>query len=186
MKDLNGRRPHIRAISTIRADTTAHIRALFGLGVAAALGLAIIATSLAAFAAGSGSGTESNASSAVSLSTEMRKAQVLVKKEAFAEALGLLQAEVASNPDNADAWNLIGYSARNLGDYETSQDAYDKALAIEPGHKGALEYKGELYLALGNLEGAEALLAKLRKVCSFNCDEVDDLKDAIAAYKKAQ
>ena len=63
---------------------------------------------------------------------------------------------------------------------------YDKALAINPKHKGALEYKGELYLTLGNLAGAEELLARLNKTCSFNCSEVRDLKDAIAAYKKAQ
>ena len=66
------------------------------------------------------------------------------------------------------------------------QAAYDKALTINPNHKGALEYKGELYLTLGNLSGAEELLERLRKSCSFNCSEVKDLKDAIAAYKKAQ
>ena len=93
---------------------------------------------------------------------------------------------MAGDPGNADAWNLIGFSSRKLGDYVTSEAAYDKALAIDPKHKGALEYKGELYLTLGNLAGAEELLARLRRSCSFNCSEVQDLKDAIAAYKKSQ
>ena len=79
---------------------------------------------------------------------------------------------------------LDRFSSRNLGDYVTSEAAYDKAL-IDPKHKGALEYKGELYLTLGNLAGAE-VLARLRRSCSFNCSEVKDLTDAIAAYKKAQ
>jgi len=174
----------MKSAKTYSAPSYANEWRLLVIGFLAALVIAL--SGKLAFAAGSGSGTGGNYGGGTVLSAEMRKATLLVKNESWAEAMDQLQIEVVSNPDNADAWNLIGFSARKMGDYARSETAYDKALAIEPGHKGALEYKGELYLTLGNLAGAETLLAKLKKLCSFNCDEVDDLKAAIAAYKQAQ
>jgi len=60
---------------------------------------------------------------------------------------------------------------------------YDEALRIEPQHRGALEYSGELYLQTGNLAKAEQRLAALDKACRFGCEEYSDLKKAIAQYK---
>ena len=54
-------------------------------------------------------------------------------------------------------------------------DIEPSALAINPKHKGALEYKGELYLTLGNLAGAEALLARGDSVVIV--DEMNDYYD---------
>ncbi len=165
----------------------ARLQAIINFGFGAIFALMIASFGNMAFAAGSDSGSDGKADyKGYGTSTEMRKATVLVKRGSFADALLLLQSEVAADPENADAWNLIGFSSRNLGDYTASEAAYDKALSINPKHKGALEYKGELYLTLGNLPGAEALLERLRKSCSFNCSEVKALKNAIAAYKKAQ
>ena len=87
--------------------------------------------------------------------------------------------------DNADAWNLTGFASRKLGDYAASEVAYDKALAIDPKHKGALEYKGELFLTLGNLEGAEEMFDRLNKACFLSCKEKKQLAAAIRTYKKA-
>ena len=141
-----------------------------------------------AHAAGSdSSGSDDSGSSynSASISKSMRKAAYLIKQEDYTAALAHLETEIAADPDNADAWNLTGFAARKLGDYVRSEEAYDRALAINPKHKGALEYKGELYLTLGNLEGAEALLARLSKSCYFNCSEKKQLAAAIEAYKKA-
>jgi tetratricopeptide (TPR) repeat protein len=152
--------------------------------VALALG---IASGLAHAAGSDSSGSDSSGSSygSASMSKDMRKASYYINKQDYKAALTHLEAEIATNPDSADAWNLTGFAARNLGDYARSEVAYDRALAINPTHKGALEYKGELYLKLGNLAGAEALLARLSKVCSFNCEEKKELAEAIEAYKKA-
>ena len=57
---------------------------------------------------------------------------------------------------------------------------YKRALEINPKHKGALEYQGELFLMHGNKEAAQANLAKLDKICWLGCDVYDDLKKAIA------
>ena len=89
---------------------------------------------------------------------------------------------VADNPKNADAYNLLGYSSRWLGKYDEAFAAYDKALALDPKHKGALEYSGVAYLKVNQKAKAEAQLAKLKTICA-TCEETTDLGKAIAAYK---
>jgi len=86
---------------------------------------------------------------------------------------------------SADWNNLMAYSLRNTGaaGYAAAEKLYDEALRIDPKHRAALEYSGELYLAMGNLPMAERRLATLDKVCLFPCEEYTDLKKAVAAYK---
>ena len=177
-----------------RAETQANMRrAMTGwlLAGIAVMALALAIASGPALAAGSdsggsgGSGDSGSSYNTATMSKAMRKATLLIKREDFTGALALLEAETAADPDNADAWNLTGFASRKLGDYTRSEAAYDRALAINPKHKGALEYKGELYLTLGNLEGAERMLARLSKSCYFNCSEKKQLTAAIEAYKKA-
>ena len=177
-----------------RAETQANMRrAMTGwlLAGIAVMALALAIASGPALAAGSdsggsgGSGDSGSSYNTATMSKAMRKATLLIKREDFTGALALLEAETAADPDNADAWNLTGFASRKLGDYTRSEAAYDRALAINPKHKGALEYKGELYLTLGNLEGAEQMLARLSNSCYFNCSEKKQLTAAIEAYKKA-
>jgi Flp pilus assembly protein TadD len=91
---------------------------------------------------------------------------------------------VADNPKDADGYNLLGYSSRWLGKYDEAFAAYDKALALDPKHKGALEYSGVAYLKVNQKEKAQAQLAKLQAICT-SCEETTDLAKAIADYKPA-
>ena len=86
---------------------------------------------------------------------------------------------------SADWNNLMGYSLRKSAapDHAAAEKYYDEALRIEPQHRGALEYSGELYLITGNLPKAEARLAALDKACRLPCEEYTDLKKAIERYK---
>ena len=170
-----------------RARVAARPSAITWLVASALVGLALALAAGQALAAGSdyGGSNDSGGYTSPTMSKSMRKAVILIKKEDFQGALSHLDTEIAADPDNADAWNLTGFASRKLGDYARSEAAYDRALAINPTHKGALEYKGELYLTLGNLEGAEDMLARLSKSCSFNCAEKKELAAAIEAYKKA-
>ena len=88
---------------------------------------------------------------------------------------------------DADWNNLMGYSLRKAKtpDYEGAEKFYNEALRIDPKHRGALEYSGELYLIKGDLATAEQRLATLDKVCKLPCDEYTDLKKAVARYKAA-
>ena len=86
---------------------------------------------------------------------------------------------------NADWNNLMGYSLRKAPtpDFAGAEKFYNEALRIDPKHRGALEYSGELYLQTGDLARAEQRLAALDKACFFPCAEYSDLKKAIAQYK---
>jgi Flp pilus assembly protein TadD len=86
---------------------------------------------------------------------------------------------------SADWNNLMGYSLRmaKTPDYEGAEKYYNEALRIEPKHRGALEYSGELYLIKGDLAKAEERLQALDKACRLPCEEYTDLKKAVQAYK---
>jgi hypothetical protein len=80
---------------------------------------------------------------------------------------------------------LLAYSLRKKQppDLVGAEKYYQAALKIDPDHRGALEYYGELKLMNKDLPGAESLLARLDKACFFGCEEYTDLKEAIQKYK---
>ena len=88
---------------------------------------------------------------------------------------------------SADWNNLMGYTLRKNSppDVGAAEKFYNEALRIDPKHRGALEYSGELYLMTDNLPKAEERLATLDKVCTFSCEEYRDLKRSVERYKAA-
>ena len=113
---------------------------------------------------------------------DMAAGRKALQSKNWALAASSFKKIVAENPKNADAYNLLGYSSRWLGKYDEAFAAYDKALALDPKHKGALEYSGIAYLKVNQKGKAEAQLAKLKTICA-TCEETTDLAKAIAAYK---
>ncbi len=101
----------------------------------------------------------------------------------YGDAIALLNEVLKSEPRNANAWNLLAYSNRKQGRFDDALAFYRKALAIEPDHRGAHEYLGELYLDKGDLPSAEKVRAELKDICTFECDELEDLDKAIASFK---
>jgi hypothetical protein len=59
-----------------------------------------------------------------------------------------------------------------------------EALMLNPRHRSAHEHFGEAYLVLGDPATAEQHLAHLEDICLIGCEEYDDLKRAIAGYKR--
>lgn len=106
-----------------------------------------------------------------------------IKVEDYRRAISLLQAYVATQPQDADAENWLGYAYRKSGQLEPAFAHYDRALALNPRHRGAHEYVGEAWLQAGRLDMAEQHLAALDKLCWLPCEQYSDLKAAIAAYK---
>ncbi|SRR5713226_3478702 len=103
----------------------------------------------------------------------------------FKSALGHLTQAAKETPNDADVQNLLGYSYRKLGQLDGAMEHYRLALKIDPKHRGAQEYMGELYLEMDQLANAEQLLQSLSKACPWfgRCEEYDDLKEAIEKYK---
>ena len=137
----------------------------------------LLSVALAAPATAAGSSSSSDRPSTFDLGEKA------VKAKDFERALSLLKKVVRSEPENADAWNYIGFSHRKLDQLDRALPAYQKALAIDPDHRGANEYLGELYLRTGNLGKARERLKKLDAICFFGCEEYDDLKQAIKTYE---
>ena len=102
----------------------------------------------------------------------------------FKAAIPLLQAVVAKDAQNADAYNWLGYATRRNGDAAGAIPIYQKALALDPKHRGAHEYIGEAYLLLDDPAKAKQHLATLDKLCLLPCSEYTDLKKAVEVYEK--
>ena len=101
-----------------------------------------------------------------------------IKAERWAEAQKLLKRVVAEFPDSADAQNYLGYATRKAGDKKGALPYYEKALALDPAHRGAHEYLGELYLEMKQPDKAKERLAVLKNACG-DCDEYQELENAI-------
>ena len=91
-----------------------------------------------------------------------------------------LRKAVERDAKNADAWNLLGFTQRKLGEFDAAGVAYDTALTINPAHLGALEYQGELFLQTGAVDRAKDNLETLRGLCG-DCEEFGDLQAALKA-----
>ena len=108
----------------------------------------------------------------------------LLDDEQYQKAIDASKTALLKSPDNPDLLNYIAYSHRSLGQFADAFVYYFKALEIDPGHRGANEYLGELYLQTGQLAKAQERLQVLDKECFFPCGEYRDLKKAIKAYQK--
>ncbi len=109
---------------------------------------------------------------------QLAKAEASIEGEDYSRAIRTLGDIVRTNPRNADAYNLLGFSYRKTKDFKRAERNYDRALRLDPDHKGALEYMGELFLETNRRDKAEELLARLEKLCPSGCEELDELRGA--------
>ena len=79
--------------------------------------------------------------------------------------------------------NYLGYTHRNLKQFDLALKYYKRVIELDPRHRGAHEYIGEAYLMVNDLPNAEKHLAALRGICPLPCEELDDLEKAVAAYR---
>ncbi|MEW5797149.1 MAG: tetratricopeptide repeat protein [Candidatus Zixiibacteriota bacterium] len=77
---------------------------------------------------------------------------------------------VELRPNMIEAHNNLGYCLRKLNKLDESMKAYAAALAIDSLYAPAREYRGELFLAMGDLNRANAELVFLRRVDSPYAD----------------
>jgi tetratricopeptide (TPR) repeat protein len=143
--------------------------------------LGLSTAAVAAGGGGGGGGMDSMPSKPVD--PDFTKAKAWIEAKSYAAALPVLQQVVAKDPQNADAYNLMGYATRKSGDPNGSLRFYTTALQIDPKHLGAHEYIGEAYLMLDRPQEAEQHLARLDSLCLFGCTEYRMLKTALANYK---
>ncbi|WP_421761656.1 tetratricopeptide repeat protein [Devosia sp.] len=131
---------------------------------------------------GSSGGGGGSSSSSEASGPSLSDARAFIKASKWPQAIKVLKVIVAGSPNNADALNLLGYSLRKSGDMDHALGFYLKALKINPRHKGANEYLGELYVETGHMDKAKERLQVLAKLCgNTTCEEYEDLDKVIKA-----
>src|SRR5712664_2116842 len=118
------------------------------------------------------------------LDPEFAAGKKAVVAEDWDGAIAVLESAALRDPRNADIQNYIGYAYRRLRRMGSAIGHYQQALMLNPRHRSAHEHLGEAALVLGDSAKAEQLLVALENLCLIPCEESDDLKRAIAAYKR--
>jgi len=96
--------------------------------------------------------------------TRMLKAEVLVLKREFAEALTLLDSLIEEQPDNARAYYFKGVAHLGKGETDVGKTALLKTVALEPdGYPKARMLLSEIYIKQGDMELAEKESRELLK-----------------------
>jgi Flp pilus assembly protein TadD len=111
---------------------------------------------------------------------DLASVRAKIKAGDYAAALAELR-DLAEDTQQADVYNLLGFTLRKTGDFKTSLTYYTKALELEPDHKAAREYLGELYVETGYMAKAKEQLDVLARLCPSGCEEREDLARAINA-----
>jgi tetratricopeptide (TPR) repeat protein len=116
-------------------------------------------------------------------SPDLASVRIKIKAQDFKAAIAELTPMLQSH-QHADVYNLLGFSHRKSGEMKEAATYYAKALDFDPDHKGALEYQGEMFIQLGEIEKARGNLARLVKLCPAGCEERADLEKAVTAGTK--
>ena len=106
-----------------------------------------------------------------------------VEAKNYKKAVKYFKKAAKKDSDNADIYNLLGYSYRKMGKYDESLEYYTKALSIDPKHLEANEYIGELYLETNKPDKSKEHLQVLSEACSSSCEQYETLKKAIELYE---
>lgn len=109
----------------------------------------------------------------------------LINEGRYAEAVTTLEATLKALGQDPDILTYLGFANRKLRRFDVAEQHYRQALAIEPDHRAATEYYGELMVERGDREGAKVMLARLERNCAFGCAEADELRRWIDGAPRA-
>ena len=94
-------------------------------------------------------------------------------------ASAIEQLKALGHDEMAAVANLIGYSYRKLGDYQSSKVYYELALKDDPNHVRTWQYYGLWQLEQGNREQAQYHLNKIASLAGTGSSEYRSLADAL-------
>ena len=86
----------------------------------------------------------------------------------YQAAADLFKAAIAQKGDYAEAYNMLGFCTRKMGNVAGAFAFYEKALQLKPNFPEAREYYGEAYLQQGDLAKAVQQYIILQKGGSKN------------------
>lgn len=145
--------------------------------------VALIAIVCLALWPGTGAADPTEDEAVVKLDPDYAAGKQAINAKDWSTAITLLNSAALRDTRNVDIQNYLGYAYRNAGQLDLAFRHYQRALQLNPRHRGAHEYVGEAYLIVNNLAKAEEHLAALQKICLIPCEEYSDLKKKIAEYR---
>lgn len=107
-------------------------------------------------------------------------AVALINQGNYQTALNSLSEASRVFGPHPDILTYQGFANRKMGNKDVALEYYQAALSIQDDHRGANEYLGEYYVEIGDLSKAKQQLVKLEKICSFGCEEAQELRRWIA------
>lgn len=128
--------------------------------------------------------SDSSPTAAATVDPDYAAGKKAIAAKDWPRAIAALKTAAQRDSSSADIQNDLGYAYRNAGQFDLALTHYEKALKLNPEHRGAREYLGELYLMQNNLAKAEEQRAALDRLCFLPCEELTELREKIAAYKK--
>jgi tetratricopeptide (TPR) repeat protein len=153
--------------------------------------LTIILFSLVAaggvFASGSSGGTSTSSSTSVSTAPTTaldwyNTGYAAATAGKYQDGANAFQKAIALKADYAEAYNMLGFCTRKLGNAKQAIAYYEKALSLKPAFPEAREYYGEAYLQIGNLAKAVQQYVALVRTGASGAKNATELLDQISDY----
>jgi tetratricopeptide (TPR) repeat protein len=143
---------------------------------------ALAGAAVIAAAAAHAAPTETQVQSIAAARAEYRAARQALERRDYDEAIEALRRAEQLDSQSADVQNLLGFAHREKGEVKASFAFYERALELNPQHRGAHEYIGRAYLYFGQVAKAREHLAKLGEICGGTCPEHESLDRAIEQW----
>lgn len=105
------------------------------------------------------------------------------KQDKWADAARYFQNAISMKSDYAEAYNMLGFCTRKMGDLTKAIGYYETALKLKPNFPEAREYFGEAYLENGDLAKAVQQYVWLQNRGDKNAKE---LLEKISDYVNAK
>ena len=121
-----------------------------------------------------------------------KEAEVVIDKEViisfidqgkYEEAKQNLLIIIKNNKQDAEVYNLLGYTERQLQNYIIAIKYYKIALSINEDYTGAHHYIAMAYLELDDIDNAKYHLNQLDLICLFGCEDFFEVKNKIEFYE---
>ena len=104
-------------------------------------------------------------------------------KKKYKKAIKYLLKSNSEFPSQADTLNLLGFTHKKIGDFESAEIYYELGLVVEPNNFEINEYLGELYVQTNRINKAKERLKVLE---NCECAEFNELKEAIEGTKNSK
>ena len=131
-----------------------------------------VGTSSSGSSSGASSGSSKSSSEPVTAADWYNTGYRLSQSDKYTEAVLDFKKAISINANYAEAYNMLGYCTRKLGNVQEAFGYYDKALSLKPNFPEAREYYGEAYLQSGDLTKAVQQYVILQKAGNKNAKEL--------------